>query len=285
MIHSIENDKLRISVKEFGCELASIISKKTGSEFLWQGNPDIWSGQSPILFPIIGRLIDDKYSFKGKEYDMPKHGFARKLPWKTIDKSADSISFILSENDETLKIYPFLFDLIVTYTLNGNILTVSHEVLNKNDFIMYFSLGAHPAFNCRIGDKLVFDESETLDKMKIDLVHSLLLPETFPLLRDENEINITADVFNEDALITKAVKSKKITLASSGLGRKIVFDLGNAPYLGIWAKPGAPYVCIEPWYGVNDSQDVRVDFTEKEGIVALAPKEKFEFKWSAEFTE
>lgn len=285
MVHYIENDYLRVGVKEFGCELTSVISKETGSEFIWQGNPDIWSGQSPILFPIIGRLIDDRFTFKSKEYEMPKHGFARRMPWKLHSKNDESISFILSETEDTLKAYPFLFNIVVTFAINKNKLTVKHEVYNKGEEKMYFSLGAHPAFNCKTGDKLVFDENETLDKIKIDLKESLRLPETFPLLNNEKEIIITEDVFNEDALITKNVKSKKITLISEGLKRKIVFELGNAPYLGIWAKPGAPYVCIEPWFGVNDKQNVRVDFSEKEAINELSPSESFSFSWSAEFSE
>lgn len=285
MTHFIENSYLKVGVKEFGCEITSIVSQKNGYEFLWQGDPSVWAGQSPILFPIIGRLIEDKYTLDGKEYTMPKHGFARKLPWKLLSKAESSMSFILCENKETLACYPFSFNLVVTYTLDKNRLTVSHEVINKNNRTMYFSIGAHPAFNCEIGDKIVFDEKETVDKIKIDLAHSLRLPETFPLLRDEQEIIITADVFNEDALIMKGIKSENASLVRKDGTEKISFNLGKAPYLGIWAKPGAPYVCIEPWYGVNDSRVKKDDFSQKTGIQAITPDEKFNFTWFAEFSE
>lgn len=285
MIHYIENDFLKIGVKEFGAELTSIISKASGYEFMWQGNPDIWSGQSPILFPIIGRLIEDKYTLNKKEYTMQKHGFARKLPWKFLSKSENSISFILTESEETLKAYPFSFELIVTFTIENNKLTVKHEVVDKSKDTMYFSLGAHPAFNCEIGDRLVFEKNETVDKIKIDLVESLRLPEVFPLLRDEKEIVITEDIFNEDALIMEGIKSESISLIRKNGKEKIKFNLGKAPYLGIWAKPGAPYVCIEPWYGVNDSQVKKDDFSQKDAIQSLSPDEKFTFTWFAEFTE
>lgn len=285
MIHYIENDYLKIGVKEFGAEITSIISKKSGFEFLWQGNPDIWSGQSPILFPIIGRLLNDSFTLDGKDYTLQKHGFARKLPWKLKSKNTDSMSFILSESAETLECYPYSFDLIVTCTLDENKLTVSHDVINKNSTDMYFSLGAHPAFNCEIGDTLVFDEEENLDTIKIDLEQSLRLPDTYPVLRNEKIITVTKDVFNEDALILKGVKSKHITLESQSSARKIKFNLGNAPYLGIWAKPGAPYVCIEPWYGVNDSNEKKADFSQKDDIQKLAPDCSFNFTWSAEFSE
>ncbi len=285
MIHYIENGYLRVGVKEFGAEITSIVSKKSSYEFLWQGNPDIWSGQSPILFPIIGRLLNDSYTLDGKDYTLQKHGFARKLPWVLNSKNIDRMSFILSENEETLKCYPYCFDLIVTYTLEENKLIVSHEVINKNKCDMYFSLGAHPAFNCEIGDTLVFDDEENLDTIKIDLEHSLRLSDTCPVLKNEKTITVTKDIFNEDALIFKGVKSKHITLESKSTARKISFDLGNAPYLGIWAKPGAPYVCIEPWYGVNDSSEKKPDFSQKDDIQKLSPDGTFTFVWKAEFSE
>jgi galactose mutarotase-like enzyme len=285
MIHYIENDKLTVGVKEFGCELTSIISKESGYEFMWQGNPDIWSGQSPILFPIVGRLIDDKYILEGKEYEMPKHGFARKLQWTFLESDGTSMKFVLSDSEETFKLYPYHFDLVVTYTLDKNVLRVSHDIFNKNDGTMLFSLGAHPAFNCKIGDKLVFEKKETLSTVKIDLANSLRLPDTVPVLNNETDIVITEDVFNGDALIFSGVKSEYITLRSDDHNRTVKFTLGGAPWLGIWAKPGAPYVCIEPWCGVNDSQIKKNDFSEKDGINAIAKGESWNFTWSAEFSE
>lgn len=285
MIHYIENEKLKVGIKEFGCEITSIVSKETGFEFLWQGDTTIWGGQAPILFPFIGRLIEDSYTLDGKKYYMKKHGFARNLPWKLISKKSDSASFILTESEETLAGYPYCFELIVTYTLEGKKLTVKHEVINKNNNVMYFSIGAHPAFNCKLGDKLIFDSEETLDTIKIDLDYSLRLPDSCPLLRNEKTITVTADIFKEDALILEGVKSEKITLESSDTARRIVFTLGKSPYLGIWAKPGAPYVCIEPWFGINDSTEKKADLSEKDGIQKLEEKESFTFIWSADFIE
>lgn len=285
MIHYIENNFLKVGVKEAGCELTSITSKSTNYEYLWQGNPDVWGGQSPILFPIVGRIIDDKYYFNGKEYTLPKHGFARRQNWTLLSKEEDTMSFILSETEETLRIYPFEFDLIVTYTLEDNKLSVSHNVVNKNEFDMYFSLGAHPGFNCEMGDTLIFDENETLATEKIDLVESLRLPETFPVLNNEKEITITETIFNEDALILNSIKSKNITLKHKNNKNTVVFDMGNSPYLGIWAKPGAPYVCIEPWYGVNDTFEKKDDISKKDAINKLLPEEIFTFTWAAEFID
>ena len=284
MIHYMENEWLRIGVKEYGCELTSVYSKKADYEYLWQGDESVWYGQSPILFPIVGRLIDDKYRLNGKEYEMPKHGLARKMDWKPLDRDEGMMSFILSETEETLARYPYRFDLIVTFLLEGNRLKVTHTVVNKNEDVMYFSFGAHPGFNCAIGDRLVFDEPETLETEKIDLVRSLRLPEKLPCLNNERVITITKDIFNEDALILHGIQSKHITLESDRHDRTVRFDMGGAPYLGIWAKPGAPYVCIEPWFGVNDSTEKKNDFSEKEGIQSIAPNDIFNCAWEAEFS-
>ena len=285
MIHYIENDFLKVGVKSFGCELTSIASKETGYEFMWQGNPEIWSGQSPILFPIIGRLIDDKFSLDGTEYTLEKHGFARRFEWEFLGSEGASMSFSLKENEKTLTMYPFSFEVIVTFTLENKMLKVEHKVINKNKGTMYFSLGAHPAFNCEIGDKLTFNVEESFLTEKIDLVRSLRLPEKIPVEQDGATITITNDIFNEDAHILSNFKSEYVTLHSDNNSRKIKFTLGGAPYLGIWAKPGAPYVCIEPWCGVNDSTEKKADFSQKDGIVALPEGDSFIFEWTAEFTE
>lgn len=283
MIHYIKNDFLTVGVKEYGCELTSVKSNNDGYEFLWQGDESIWYGQSPILFPIVGRLIDDKYTLNGKEYEMPKHGFARKTTWSLLEKDEDSMSFILSESPETLEKYPYKFDLIVTFTLEENRLRVNHAVVNKNEEVMYFSLGAHPGFNCKLGDTLRFDEKETLSTEKIDLVNSLRLPETYPVLDNATDIVITEHIFDEDALILHGIKSKHISLIKQNDSHTVKLDMGGSPYLGIWAKPAAPYVCIEPWFGVNDSFEKKEDFSKKDAINSLPADEVFNFAWEAEF--
>mgnify|MGYP003305242149 CR=1 FL=1 len=285
MIHYVENDFLKIGVKQFGCELTSIVSKKSGAEYLWQGDASFWRGQSPVLFPIIGRLLEDKYYYNGREYAMAKHGFARLLEWTHVETTADSLKFLLTDNEETMKSYPFRFDLYVTFSIDKNRLTVSHDVINKNNFDMYFSIGAHPAFNCSIGDILTFEQEEDLDTFKIDLEKSLLLPDRYPVMKNSKDLVITKDIFNEDALIFSDVRSQNITLHSNNHNRSIKFNTGASPYLGIWAKPGAPYVCIEPWFGINDSPKRKQDLSEKTGIEKAAPDSCFNFTWYAEINE
>lgn len=283
-IERIENDFLSAGVKYYGSELTSVKSKKTGMEFIWCGDTSIWYGQSPILFPIVGRLLDDKYMLNGKEYSMPKHGLYRKRNSTLVSNDGSSVTFMQTDDDETFKKYPFHFDIYVKFQLEGKSLKVTHTVVNKNDGVMYFSIGAHPAFNCHIGDKLIFEKKETLSTEKIDS-DSIRLNEKFPLLKNSNEIEITKDIFKEDALILSGIKSKYVTLNVPEDRYSVKFDFNSSPYLGIWAKPGAPYVCIEPWWGVNDSRDKTDDFSKKDEILSLDSGKKFEMSWQAYFDE
>lgn len=283
MIYNVETNNFSLSVKEMGAELNSFKSKKTGFEFIWCGNTDIWYGQSPILFPIIGRLLDDKYTLNGKEYTMPKHGIVRKKPFKLIEKNENSLKFIQSDDAESLAAYPYHFDLIVEFKITENGLSVTHTVINKNDSIMYYSFGAHPAFNCEFGDYLEFSENEELLTERIDH-DSILIEEKFPVNIDGNKLTITKNLFDDDALILSGYKSKSVSLKSNNHNRVVKFNF-DSPLLGIWAKPGAPYVCIEPWWGVNDNYDKKDDLSQKRGIMALNPNEEKSFNWNVEICE
>ncbi len=282
MIYTAENDFFSLGVKEMGAELTSLKSKKTGKEYIWCGNTDIWYGQSPILFPIIGRLLDDKYRLDGKEYTMPKHGIVRKRPFKLYEKGEGSLTFLISEDEETLKEYPYRFDLFVRFELTNKGLSVTHTVVNKNNGDMYYSFGAHPGFNCKTGDILRFENNEDLRTERIDR-ESILIDETFPVIENSNEIEITENIFDDDALILSGYKSKCVSLVSEG---EKVFDFRfDSPVLGIWAKPGAPYVCLEPWWGINDSYDKKSDLSEKRLIMKLASGDEKSFSWNVEIAE
>ncbi|MBQ6707716.1 MAG: aldose 1-epimerase family protein, partial [Clostridia bacterium] len=235
----------------------------------------------PILFPIVGELHEQTFLYEGKEYHLPRHGFARKMTFDFVGEGDNFVEFSLKSDEETLEIYPFDFELVVRYALNKNNLSVSHTVINKTDGDMYFSLGAHPGFNCEIGDSLYFSEIENLETERVE-AEGTRIDEKFPALDNTNEILITNEIFETDALILSGFKSKSITLKSPNHSREVRFDLGNAPYLGIWSKPGAPYVCIEPWHGVCDTIHGNEDFTKKQAIEHLNKGEKFNFTWSAE---
>ncbi|MCL2508226.1 MAG: aldose 1-epimerase family protein [Oscillospiraceae bacterium] len=282
MIVKIENEFLTAEISGLGAELYSIRDKTDGHEFLWQGREEIWSGRSPILFPIVGRLMDDSYRYNGTEYKMAKHGFAREMPFEAVSQQGNAAVFLLKSSDETRTQYPFEFELYVRFELNGRSLTATHTVVNKNDGDMYFSIGGHPGFNCELGYSLVFDETETLLTETIGADDALRLPDRTPVPGDGREIVITGDIFNDDALILSGLTSKAVTLKSRNHDRTVRFTFGDVPFLGIWAKPGAPYVCIEPWFGVNDNRDRKDDISEKEGIQRLVKGGQFELVYTAE---
>ena len=213
---------------------------------------------------------------------MPKHGIVRKRPFKLFERTDDSLTFVISDDEETLKSYPYKFELFVKFILTENGLKVSHTVVNKNDGVMYYSFGAHPGFNCKIGDTIEFQHAQTLRTERID-GESILIDETFPVIENSKKIVITKDIFDNDALILSGITDKKLSLMLGG-GRKIDFNF-DSPVLGIWAKKNAPYVCIEPWWGINDSYDKKSDLSEKRLIMSLEKGEARTFEWSVEITE
>lgn len=283
MFYKAENDNFVLTVNGIGAELNSLKSKKTGIEYIWYGDESIWYGQSPILFPIIGRLLDDKYTLNSNEYSMEKHGIVRKKPFELLEKTKDSLTFVKTQNEETLKDYPYNFEFRVTFQLTNNGLKVTHKVINTDNKEMFYSFGAHPGFNCEIGDYLEFSDDNKLYTERIDH-ESILIEETFPVEMDGNRIILTPDIFNNDALILSDFKSKNIKIKSNKHNRVISFDF-DSPFLGIWAKPNAPYVCLEPWWGVNDNYDKKADLSQKRGIMSLLPGDCKEFTWEVSITE
>lgn len=278
MYYKIENEFLTCEIDDMGAQLHSLRLKENGKEYIWQGNPEIWYGQAPVLFPIIGQLIGDKYRYNGKEYTMPKHGLARKLPFAVKECGGAKAVFSLESDENTLKSYPFEFELLVIFELCGKSLVNTMTVINKTDGEMYFSIGAHPGFNCKVGDIIEFEKPETLSTERIDK-ENLIIPEKFPLIENSREIEITKEIFEPDALILSGMNSEKLRIKGEN---EIEFTFGKCPFLGIWAKPGAPYVCLEPWYGVNDGREVKNDISEKRGIQKLGKGGEFSFSWTAE---
>ena len=283
MFYSIENEYLSAQIDDMGAQLHSLVTKDDGHEYLWQGNPDIWYGQAPVLFPVIGQLFEDKFRYDGKDYPLAKHGFARKMLFEAADVEGARAVFILRSNDETRGMFPFEFEFAVCFELVGRAIKVTHTVTNLDDKTMYFSCGAHPGFNCAIGDYLEFEESEEGAQVeKIDKENIIIGTKFDVELEEGRRLRLTPDLFAEDALIFSELNSNVVTLKSDNSDRSVRFDFGDAPFLGIWAKPNAPYVCIEPWYGVNDDRIRYEDVSQKRGIESLEPEESFDLVWIAE---
>lgn len=234
-------------------------------ELLWQGDPSVWAGQAPILFPVIGVQSHDAIRVDGASYPHPKHGFFRKRVCSVRRHVDHEIVFELRFDAETLAQYPFEFAFRVGYSLDGNTLTHTFEVENTGNRPMPFHLGGHPAFQLFGESFLEFDESETASIYGV-APSGLLTPDSKPYLNGESRIRITPTTFVPDALVFKSLRSTGVELGFGKSGKRIRVDYADFPYLGIWAKPGAPYVCIEPWIGCADTVGQDVDFAQKEAV-------------------
>lgn len=287
--HSAENEHLKIQVKEEGAELCSLISKKTGIEHTWQADPDIWGSHAPNLFPVIGVLKEGSFMFEGKEYSMPKHGFIRHNNNLILKERADHrLVFELIYSEDSLKIYPFKFDFKIEFELKENKLIVSHYVANLDSKTMYFSLGGHPAFNICLFEtesiedySIEFDHPLSLDRILLN-DDGLISRQTEPVLQNERKIKLNQQIFDRDALIFENIGSKIATLKSRDHGTILSMEYPDFNDLGIWAKPGAKYVCIEPWLGMADVEGTSGELKDKKGIIALEATKEFVASYSIE---
>lgn len=283
----IQNKKLKASFNELGAELVSLINLETGKETIWEGNPDFWSGQSPVLFPTVGALKDDSYIFEGETYQMPRHGFARRKFFDVKNSSENEIVFELHSDKETLKFYPFEFNLEIKYTLVENKLNVSYLVKNKSEKEMYFSLGAHPGFAIDTKNGLNYDDYEIAfsddEKLEIHpLIDNLISKETKTINLENKILPLTYELFSKDALVMTNMKSQELILRNNKNQEKVIFTFSNFPYFGIWASKNADFVCLEPWQGLADFEDHNKDFTQKFGILKLVRNEDWKADWAVE---
>ena len=272
---------LKIQTKKSGAELTSI--QYNGKEILFQGaqvldnNGNIyWKRQAPILFPIVGQLKNSQTQIEDKTYEMSQHGFARDMDFEEISKTENEHHYMLKYNEETLKKYPYKFELHVIYEIIGNTLTVNYKVKNIDDKIIYFGLGGHPAFNCNYSSgeyEIAFLENE--DEIEfLKLKNGLIDTEKAENILQDNKIYLKEDTFDNDAIIMKNIKSNKVILQNHETNQKILeFDFVGFPYLALWSKRGAPFVCIEPWQNTADRIDSTQIYKDKENIIEL-PKDK-----------
>ena len=282
---------LKIQTKKSGAELISI--QYNGKEMLFQGakvldsNGNIyWKRQAPILFPIVGQLKNSQTQIEGEIYEMSQHGFARDMDFEEISKTENKHHYMLKYNEGTLKKYPYKFELHVIYEIIGDTLTVTYKVKNIDDKTIYFGLGGHPAFNCDYSNgeyEIVFSENE--DKIVfLKLKNGLIDTEKAQNILQDNKIYLKEDTFDNDAVIMKNLKSNKVVLQNHETNQKILeFDFTGFPYLALWSKKGAPFVCIEPWQNTADRIDSTQIYKDKENIIELQQDKEFECKYSIKF--
>lgn len=287
MIEMIKNNLISISVKSHGAEICSFKSLENNKEYLWQADSKYWGKHAPILFPFIGCLKEGKYTYEGKEYEVSKHGFARDSEFELVEKNDTKLKYLLKSNKDTIKRYPFIFELYVIYELKGNILNIIYEVKNKDNKEMYFSIGGHPAFNCDIreGEKyLEFEDKVNLETYIADLKTGIIGYEKKKIVENQKELLLKYDLFYDDALIFDSSKLDSICIRDDKNKEKIKVTIKGFPYLGIWTKhsPKSPYLCIEPWYGIPDLEKSNGKLEDKKGIESLKPGRTFSCSYQVE---
>lgn len=285
MTYHLENENLKITVASQGAELNSIFNKSTQQELFWQANPAFWGKSSPVLFPIVGTLKDDTYIYNQTEYKLPRHGFARDYNFELKQISDNQLLFSLESSAETLKVYPFLFRLQIIYTLEKESLKVDYKVENVSDHqTMYFSLGAHPAFN--VGNttkgfndyKLFFNNDYEL---KASYLHNgLLKADQQTILLNNQKLELNYKLFENDALVMLNMQSDTITLLDDDDSNVLTFKFENFPYFGLWTVKDSGFICLEPWAGFSDFETHDQQLQNKAGINKLRPKEEWSASWT-----
>lgn len=281
-MHMIENEYLKIVVSEYGAELQSIYHKKREKEFLWQGDGTYWNRKSPVLFPIVGKLAQNTYYVKGREYHLSRHGFARDMQFEIVEHTKDKLKFILKANEQTMAVFPYEFKLSISYRLIDHQILVKYKVYNNSPHLMYFSIGAHPAFNTNLSENGI--EDYYLDFMKeVTLKSKVLDPEVGLLTKDEELIvnqsrtlDLSYDLFKNDTLIFEGVD--RVKLKNKLNDEEILLEFPDFPLLGVWTSqqaPKCPFIAIEPWHGVADYVGSPRELIDKPYIESLLPNHKF----------
>ncbi len=284
-MHIIENDFLKVAIQEKGAELTSIFSKPLGLEYMWNGDPAFWPKHSPVLFPVVGALKNNTSFFRNRQYELPRHGFAREKAFSVAGQSPDNITFSLSNDEETMLVYPFEFELNIYYRITENILTVTYEVKNRGSEEMYFSIGGHPAFKVPLLNDtnyedyyLEFNKKENSQRWRVS-PDGLIDEGSVPVFSNDSIIPLKKELFSEDALVFKDLVSDRVSLKCNKHPHGLNFDFSGFPYMGIWAAKNADFVCIEPWCGIADGVYADQQLKNKEGINKLGEDEIFTREW------
>jgi galactose mutarotase-like enzyme len=278
----IENHLFKVAIRNQGGELTSFYNKATKVEHLWQANAAIWPWHAPNLFPVVGGLINNELLVDGQTYEMPRHGFNRTSELLLISSDAQSAKFSLPYCDKKLAVYPYKFDFQIHYDLIDDALRITYKVINLDKKTIYFSVGGHPAFNVpfNAGEKyedyyLEFEVDEKLETHQLS-AEGFFNGQTIPVPTDHGKLFLTRDLFAQDALVFKNLRSRVVTIKSTQHNETLTVEFPHFNYLGLWAKPGADFVCIEPWLGCADTEGKHVDISQKEAIQQLHVGHVFE---------
>ncbi len=272
---TITSGALSATISALGAELQTL-QDSAGRDLLSDGDPRFWSGRAPILFPVIGELNDGGYTLDGQRYAMAKHGIARTSTFAVIEQAAESVTFALEASDATRAVYPFAFRLEIRFAIVGAVLAVTATIANLGDAPMPASFGFHPALRWplpygqpRADHTIRFAHDEPAPIRRIDGA-GLLLPNALPTPVEGNTLTLRDDLFAADALIFDRLTSRSVSYGAP-TGPRIEVSFTGFPTLGVWTKPGAGFICIEPWQGSADPVGFTGDLRDKPGIIEIAP--------------
>jgi len=285
---SVGSAALSARIDPLGAQLSSL-RDGAGRDLLWDGNPVFWNGRAPLLFPIVGSLVNGAYRVGDRRYALPRHGLARVRNFEVLETSASQALLGLRADEQTLALYPFHFQLQVSFEVSGATLRVTSRVMNDGDVPMPASFGYHPAFRwplpydaARASHALEFELEEPAPIRRLD-ASGLVTPTRHPTPVRGRRLLLDDGLFADDVVIFDALRSHALTYGG-GTGPRLALRFPDTPYLGLWTKPGAPFVCIEPWHGMSDPEGFAGDFTGKPGVFMVPPRSARDFRMQVTLT-
>ena len=291
MLVTIQNEALTVKIEDIGAQLASI-RDTDGTEYLWQGDPDIWARRAPLLFPIIARLKDNEYLLNGTPYTIPTHGFCRSAPFQVTEQSDTRVSFRFASTEETLGMYPFQFTLTVTYALEGNQLFKTHLVKNLSNVQMLYELGGHDGFRAPLRDgetmsdyAIRFPGVETIIPYGMD-AENMVTPKSWSYSLPDGRMPLKPSFYGLDTIILNEFPERKAELVNREDKPRVSVEFRDFTYLGVWTAArdfDTNYVCIEPWTTLPDAIFAGRELSEKPGIRKLAPGGSEELSYAVTF--
>ncbi len=277
MLYTVKCGGMTAVCSDNGAELISL-KDAAGKEYIWQADPAVWAQHNPVLFPVVGRTIDNTVKIGGRPYNIGLHGFACKSVFAVIEKSESSITFELTDNADTFADYPFNFSLRIVHSVTENGYETSYEVTNTGDMPMPFCIGAHPGFNCP-GDfedyRIVFEKTEDAWAYILNAKECLCEKDREHTLDNTDTLYLKHSIFDRvDTLHFRELKSGSVRLLDKN-DHGIQVDFAGFPMLGLWTAVGknAPYICIEPWHGCGAFEDETGELSDKPYCITLAPDE------------
>lgn len=281
----LSNDCISASVCSHGAELCSVKCGET--EYLWQADPAFWKRHSPVLFPIVGSLWNGVFRAEGKEFPMSQHGFARDMNFELVEKTEDYVKYRLQSSEATLERYPYYFELEISYRVEGHSVEVGWSVTNKGKGLMYFQIGAHPAFNYpdfKADDSVkgyfsLYSNGVRLNEFDYIIIKDKGCADPFNVMTykmQDGLLPLDTNTFLKDAFILEDFQIDEVCL--HGPDKKPYLSMTfDAPLCGLWSPPGknAPFVCIEPWFGRCDRYGFEGEFKDRDHVLSLAPEENF----------